>query len=77
MSEGETVEEAIENMKKAMKGHLSVLEEDLAKKKDARIYEVAICWLSYLYARDRGLLRLLREKDGLLPDTWTLEVKIS
>ena len=42
VSEGETIEEALENIKKAMKGYLSVLEEELAKKKDAKIYEVAI-----------------------------------
>ena len=42
VSEGETISEALENIKKAMKGYLLVLEEKLAKKKDAKIYEVAI-----------------------------------
>ncbi len=42
VSEGETIGEALENIKKAMKGYLLVLEEELAKKKDAKIYEVAI-----------------------------------
>ena len=40
--EGETIDEALENIKKAMKGYLLVLEEELAQKKDAKIYEVAI-----------------------------------
>ncbi len=42
VSEGETIVEALENIKKAMKGYLLVLEEELTKKKDAKIYEVAI-----------------------------------
>lgn len=42
VSEGETIEEALENIKKAMKGYLSVLEEELAQKKDAKIFEVAV-----------------------------------
>ena len=42
VSEGETIDEALENIKKAMKGYLLVLEEELAPKKDAKIYEVAI-----------------------------------
>jgi predicted RNase H-like HicB family nuclease len=42
VSEGETIEEALENIKKAMKGYLLVLEEELSQKKDAKIYEVAI-----------------------------------
>ena len=42
VSEGETTDEALENIKKAMKGYLLVLEEELAKKKDAKVYEVAI-----------------------------------
>jgi len=42
VSEGETIDEALENIKKAMKGYLLVLEEELAKKKDVTIYEVAI-----------------------------------
>ncbi len=42
VSEGETIDEALENIKKAMKGYLLVLEEELAKKKDAKIYEVAV-----------------------------------
>ena len=42
VSEGESIAEALENIKKAMKGYLLVLEEELAMKEDARIYEVAI-----------------------------------
>jgi len=42
VSEGETVEGALENIKKAMRGYLLVLEEELTQKKDAKIYEVAI-----------------------------------
>ena len=42
VSEGETIDEALENIKKAMKGYLLVLEEEFAQKKDAEIYEVAI-----------------------------------
>lgn len=42
VSEGETIEEALMNIKKAMKGYLLVLDEELAQKKDAKIYEVAI-----------------------------------
>ncbi len=42
VSEGETIEEALENIQKAMKGYLSVLEEELKQKKNAMIYEVAI-----------------------------------
>lgn len=42
VSEGETIEEALENIKKAIKGYLLVLEEELAQKKGAKIYEVAI-----------------------------------
>jgi predicted RNase H-like HicB family nuclease len=42
VSEGETIDEALENIKKAMKGYLLVLEEELGKKKDAKVYEVAI-----------------------------------
>ena len=42
VSEGETIVEALENIKKAMKGYLLVLEEELTKKKDAKVYEVAI-----------------------------------
>jgi len=42
VSEGETIEEALENIKKAMRGYLLVLEEELTKKKNAKIYEVAI-----------------------------------
>ncbi|OIP30549.1 MAG: HicB family protein [Deltaproteobacteria bacterium CG12_big_fil_rev_8_21_14_0_65_43_10] len=42
VSEGETIEEALENIKKAMKGYLLVLEEELVTKKEAKIYEVAI-----------------------------------
>ena len=42
VSEGETIDEALENIKKAMKGYLLVLEEELGKKKDAKIYEVAV-----------------------------------
>ena len=42
VSEGETIDEALENIKKAMKGYLLVLEEELAQKKDTKIYEVAI-----------------------------------
>ena len=42
VSEGETIEESLENIKKAMKGYLLVLEEELTQKKDAKIYEVAI-----------------------------------
>ena len=38
VSEGETIDEALENIKKAMKGYLLVLEEELGKKKDAKIY---------------------------------------
>ena len=39
---GETIEEALENIQKAMKGYLSVLEEELKQKKDGMAYEVAI-----------------------------------
>jgi len=42
VSEGETIDEALGNIKKAMKGYLLVLEEELGKKKDAKVYEVAI-----------------------------------
>ena len=42
VSEGETIGEALENIRKAMKGYLLVLEEELSKKKEAKIYEVAI-----------------------------------
>ena len=42
ISEGETIEEALDNIKKAMKGYLLVLEEELAQKEDVKIYEVAI-----------------------------------
>ena len=42
VSEGESIAEALENIKKAMKGYLLVLEEELAMKGDTRIYEVAI-----------------------------------
>ncbi|MDZ7697279.1 MAG: type II toxin-antitoxin system HicB family antitoxin [Deltaproteobacteria bacterium] len=42
VSEGHTVDEALENMKKAMKGYLMVLEEELARKKDVNVYEVAM-----------------------------------
>ena len=42
VSEGETVDEALENIQKAMRGYLLVLEEELKQKKDAKIYEVAI-----------------------------------
>ena len=42
VSEGESIAEALENIKKAMKGYLLVLEEELAMKEDTRIYEVAI-----------------------------------
>ena len=42
VSEGETIEEALENIQKAMKGYLLVLEEELTQKEDARIYELAI-----------------------------------
>ena len=42
VSEGETIDEALENIKKAMRGYLLVLEEELDKKKDAKVYEVAI-----------------------------------
>ncbi len=42
ISEGETIDEALCNIKKAMKGYLSVLEEELSLKKDVQIYEVAI-----------------------------------
>ena len=42
VSEGESISEALENIKKAMKGYLLVLEEELAIKEDVRIYEVAI-----------------------------------
>ena len=42
VSEGETIEEALENIKKAMRGYLLVLEEELTEKKNAKIYEVAI-----------------------------------
>ncbi len=41
VSEGETPEEALENIKKAIKGYLFVLEEEL-KRKDAKVYKVAI-----------------------------------
>lgn len=38
MSEGgETTEEALENIKKAMKGYLLVFEEEMVPKKDAKI----------------------------------------
>jgi predicted RNase H-like HicB family nuclease len=36
VSEGETIDEALENIKKAMKGYLLVLEEELGKKKMQR-----------------------------------------
>jgi predicted RNase H-like HicB family nuclease len=42
VSEGESISEALDNIKKAMKGYLLVLEEELAIKEDSRIYEVAI-----------------------------------
>ena len=42
VSEGETIGEALENRKKAMKGYLLVIEEELSKKREAKIYEVAI-----------------------------------
>ena len=42
VSEGETIEEALENIKKAMRGYLIVLEEELTEKKNAKIYEVAL-----------------------------------
>ena len=42
VSEGETINEALENIKKAMKGYLLVLEEELTRKKNAKIYEIAI-----------------------------------
>ena len=42
VSEGETINEALENIKKAMKGYLLVLEEELTRKENARIYKVAI-----------------------------------
>ena len=42
ISEGDSIAEALENIKKAMKGYLLVLDEELAMKKDVRIYEVAI-----------------------------------
>lgn len=42
VSEGETIKEALDNIRKAMKGYLLVLEEELAQKEDAKIYEVAI-----------------------------------
>ena len=42
VSEGETIDEALENIKKAVKGYLLVLEEEIAKKRDVKIYEVAI-----------------------------------
>ena len=42
VSEGETIGEALENIKKAMKGYLLVIEEELSKKREAKIYEVAI-----------------------------------
>ena len=42
VSEGESIAEALENIKKAMKGYLLVLEEELAMKENTRIYEVAI-----------------------------------
>jgi len=42
VSEGETIEEALKNIKKAMKGYLLVLEEEFTQKKDAKVYEVAI-----------------------------------
>ncbi|HAJ31928.1 MAG TPA: type II toxin-antitoxin system HicB family antitoxin [Candidatus Atribacteria bacterium] len=41
VSEGETPEEALKNIKKAIKGYLLVLEEEL-KRKDAKVYKVAI-----------------------------------
>ena len=41
VSEGETVEEALKNIKKAIKGYILVLEEEL-KQKDAKVYKVAI-----------------------------------
>ncbi len=34
---GETTEEALENIKKAMKGYLLVFEEEMVPKKDAKI----------------------------------------
>jgi len=42
VSEGDTIEEALKNIEKAMKGYLMVLEEELAEKKDVKIYEVAM-----------------------------------
>jgi len=36
VSEGETIDEALGNIEKAMKGYLLVLEEELAKKKMQR-----------------------------------------
>ena len=42
VSEGDTIGEALENIKKAIKGYLLVLEEELTKKKDAKVYEVAV-----------------------------------
>jgi len=39
VSEGETVEEALKNIKKAIKGYILVLEEEL-KQKDAKVYKV-------------------------------------
>ena len=41
VSEGESIAEVLENIKKAMKGYLLV-QEELAMKEDTRIYEVAI-----------------------------------
>jgi len=42
VSEGETINEALENIKKAMKGYFLVLSQELKRKENAKIYEVAI-----------------------------------
>ena len=42
VSEGDTVEDALRNIKKAIGGYLAVLEEELVKKKESVVYEVAV-----------------------------------
>jgi len=42
VSEGDTVEETLRNIKKAIGGYLAVLEEELVKKKESVVYEVAV-----------------------------------
>ncbi|MDI6736028.1 MAG: type II toxin-antitoxin system HicB family antitoxin [bacterium] len=42
VSEGDTAEDALGNIRKAINGYLTVLEEEILAKKDVFIYEVAV-----------------------------------